>query len=216
MNSLRRVAAIGLIAALAAMPLGLHARTAQAQARPQGQPHVYLFHGIFAFLSLGMDEIAEKLGRRGIHATLHGFDEWQSVAAQAAAAYQAGTVDPIILIGHSLGANSVMKIADYLNNVNVPVALAVTFDSTDTYYAPKNVSRLLNFTRYFEMRRGPGFRGSLTNINLKSDPQITHLNIDRTPRLQAWVINEVLAATSSDSGAANRGSGGNVAVAPAR
>jgi hypothetical protein len=214
MNSLRRAAVIGLVAALAAVSLGLHSRTAQAQ--PQAQPHVYLFHGIFAFLSLGMDEMAETLKRRGINATVHNFDEWESVAAQAAAAYQAGTDDPIILIGHSLGANSVMKITNYLNNVNVPVALAVTFDSTDTYYAPKNVSRLLNFTRYFEMRRGPGFHGSLTNVNLKSDPQITHLNIDRTPRLQAWTINEVLAATSSDGSPANRGSVGNVAVAPPR
>jgi hypothetical protein len=212
MDSLRRITAVWLVAALVALSLGLDSRTAQAQP----QPHVYLFHGIFAFLSLGMDDIAGKLQRRGIPATLHSFDEWQSVAEQAAAGYQAGTDNPIILIGHSLGANSVMKITHYLDKVNVPVALAVTFDSTDAYYAPENVSRLLNFTRYFEMRRGPGFHGSLTNVNLRSNPEITHLNIDRSPQLQAWVINEVLAAISSDDGVAKGGSGGNVAAVPAR
>jgi hypothetical protein len=212
MKSLRHAAAIWLIAVLVTVTLGLGSRTAQAQP----QPHVYLFHGIFAFLSLGMDDIAGKLQRRGINATLHSYDEWQTVAEQAAAGYQAGTDYPIILIGHSLGANSVMKIADYLNKAGVPVALAVTFDSTDTYYAPQNVARLLNFTRYFDMRRGPGFHGSLTNDNLRSDPQITHLNIDRTPQLQAWVINEVLAAVSTDRGTPNQGPSGSVATAPAR
>lgn len=236
MNRLQRIGVVWTSLALIIVSLGLASRVAQAQA--QTQPHVYLFHGIFAFLSLGMDDIAGKLQRRGIPATVHSFDDWQSVAEQAAAGYQAGTANPIILVGHSLGANSVMKIADYLDKANVPVALIVTFDSTDTYYAPKNVSRLLNFTRYFEMRRGPGFHGSLTNLDLRSDPEITHLNIDRSPKLQAWVINEVLAAVNSHGvaapranpkaaalnpaaprppgGAASRGSADNPAVLPSR
>ena len=43
------------------------------------------------------------------------------------------------------------------------------------------------------MARGPGFHGSLINVDLRSDPNIDHLNIDKSPRLHARVIGEVLA-----------------------
>jgi hypothetical protein len=54
---------------------------------------------------------------------------------------------------------------------------------------------VLNFTQrdYAFMRAGPGFRGSLTNVDLGSDPSIDHLTIDKSPRLHARVISEVLA-----------------------
>jgi len=188
MNSLRRHA-VGLVAAMCVIvTLGSTARPAQARA------HVYLFHGIMSFLSLGMDDLAADLKLQGVDATVYSFTDWQMVAAQAAAAYRAGTGKPIVLVGHSLGANSAMHIADALEQEGVPVALVVLFDGTDTYSAPKNVSRLLNFTRYFLMRPGPGFTGTLSNVDLRSDPNITHLNIDRTPKLQARVVNEILAA----------------------
>ncbi len=48
----------------------------------------------------------------------------------AAANYKAGREGPIILIGHSLGADAVMEMADYLGKRGVPVALVVPFDGT--------------------------------------------------------------------------------------
>jgi len=47
------------------------------------------------------------------------------------------------------------------------------------------------------MSRGPGFHGSLINVDLRSDPNIDHLNIDKSPRLHARVIAEVLAIVGS-------------------
>jgi hypothetical protein len=43
------------------------------------------------------------------------------------------------------------------------------------------------------MRRGPGFKGTLANVDVSSDPSIDHINIDKSPRLHARVVSEVLA-----------------------
>jgi alpha-beta hydrolase superfamily lysophospholipase len=53
---------------------------------------------------------------------------------------------PIILIGHSLGADAVMEMAAYLGRKGVPVALVVPFDGTKSFAASANVARVLNLT----------------------------------------------------------------------
>jgi len=152
--------------------------------------------------SLGMDTLAEELSRRGVYATVHNHTEWQSLADQAAANYRAGKEGPIILIGHSLGADAVMEMAAYLGRKGIPVALVVPFDGTQSFAASENVGRVVNLTQreYAYMRRGPGFHGSLANVDVSSDPNIDHINIDKSPRLHARVISEVLAVVGSHRG----------------
>ena len=43
------------------------------------------------------------------------------------------------------------------------------------------------------MRAGPGFHGSLANVDVSGDPDIGHINIDKSPRLHTRAISEVLA-----------------------
>jgi hypothetical protein len=71
----------------------------------QPRAHVYLLRGLMNIFSLGMDTLAEKIQRHGIYATIHNYAEWQTLADQAAAAYHAGKEGPIVIIGHSLGAD---------------------------------------------------------------------------------------------------------------
>ena len=120
----------------------------------------------------------------------HGYGEWQSLADRAAVDFKAGKEGPIILIGHSLGADAVMEMAAYLGRKGVPVALVVPFDGTQSFAASDNVARVLNLTQrdYAYMRRGPGFHGTLANVDVSSDPNIDHLNIDKSPRLHARVV----------------------------
>ena len=80
----------------------------------------------------------------GIYATVHNHTEWETLADQAAAAYRAGKEGPIIIIGHSLGADAVMQMSAYLGRKGVPVALAVPFDARGSYATSSNVGRLLN------------------------------------------------------------------------
>jgi hypothetical protein len=119
----------------------------------------------------------------------------EPLADKAAADYKAKKEGPIILVGHSLGADAVMEMADYLGDKGVPVALVIPFDGTQSFPAPGNVGRVVNFTQrdYAYMRPGLGFRGSLSNVDLSGDHDINHLNIDKSPDLHARVIKEVLA-----------------------
>jgi Thioesterase domain len=189
MTRWRGFAAIGFLSL--ALMLVLGSREAMAQPRA----HVYLFRGLADVFSLGMDTLAGELNKRGIDASSHSHSDWKSIADKAAANYKAGKEGPIILVGHSLGADAVMEMADYLGEKGVPVALVVPFDATQSFPAPGNVARVLNLTQrdYAHMRPGPGFRGSLRNIDLSGDPKIDHLNIDKSPRLHALVISEIVA-----------------------
>ena len=168
----------------------------------QSRAHVYLLRGLLNVFSLGMDTLAAELNARGVYATVDNHTSWQSLADQAAARYKAGTEGPIIIIGHSLGADAVMEMSAYLGAKGVPVALAVPFDGTQSLAASANIQRVLNLTQrsYAYMRKGPNFKGTLVNFDVSSDPSIDHLNIDKSPRLHAKVIAEVLAVVGSHKG----------------
>jgi len=192
----RPLAAIAFLAVAMSLAFGSGAQAAQSHA------HVYLFRGLADVFSTGMDTLADELNRRGVYATSHSHTDWQELADKAAAAYKAGKEGPIILIGHSLGADAVMEMADYLGDKGVPVALVMPFDGTQSFPASANISRVVNFTQrdYAYMRKGPGFRGTLVNVDVSSDPDIGHLNIDKSPRLHARAIREVVAVAAGHMG----------------
>jgi hypothetical protein len=164
-------------------------------------PHVYLMRGLMNVFSLGMDQLAVIIARHGIEASVHNHAEADAVVSEIAARYSAGDRGPIILIGHSLGADAVMIMAQSLDRVGIPVALVVPFDGTDSYAAPKNVACVLNITQrtFNYMRSGAGFHGELTNVNVSGEPGIDHFTIDKSPQLQGLVLKSVLQAASAQS-----------------
>ena len=219
-----RLSAIGLLVVGTVLAFGTNPSAAESRA------HVYLLRGLMNIFSLGMDTLSEQLNRRGVYATVHGYGEWQSLADRAAVDFKAGKEGPIILIGHSLGADAVMEMAAYLGRKGIPVALVVPFDGTQSFAASDNVARVLNLTQrdYAYMRKGPGFHGTLSNIDVSSDPSIDHINIDKSPRLHARVVSEVLAVVGNHrvatpgpvkptgvNGTAPTGQNGGTAGAPA-
>jgi hypothetical protein len=164
-------------------------------------PHVYLMRGLMNVFSLGMDQLAVMIARHGIETSVHNHAEADAVVNQIAARYSAGDRGPIILIGHSLGADAVMMMAQSLDRVGIPVALVVPFDGTDSFAAPKNVACVLNITQqtFNYVRSGAGFHGELANVNVSGAPGIDHFTIDKSPQLQAQVLKSVLQAASAQS-----------------
>jgi hypothetical protein len=193
-----RISAIGVLAAAAMLAFGV----SPSRAEPSRTAHVYLLRGLMNIFSLGMDTLGAELSRHGIATTVDNHADWQSLADGAAARYKAGTEGPIILIGHSLGADAVMEMAAYLGRRGVPVALVVPFDGTQSFAASSNVARVVNLTQrdYAYMRGGPGFHGSLINVDVSSDHSIDHITIDKSPRLHARVISEVLSIVGGGGG----------------
>jgi len=169
------------------------ARTATA-GKPNGAAHVYLLRGLMNIFSLGMDDLAQKINRAGVAATVHEHGDWQRLSDEIAAKYKAGNHGAIILIGHSLGADAVMLMGERIGTLGVPVALIVPFDGTRSLAATGNVARVMNITQrdYAYMKRGYGFRGELANVDVSGDESIGHISIDKSARLHAMVVNKVV------------------------
>jgi len=170
-------------------------RAAPAARRPSAQNNytqVYLLRGLLNIFSLGMDDLARKLEQRGVRTSVHNHSEWETLAEQIAARYRAGNRAPVILVGHSLGADAVMFMSEYLGKQGVPVALVVPFDGTGSFAASANVQRVMNLTQrdYAHMRKGAGFRGELNNIDV-SGQGYGHTDIDKSDRLHTMVINKI-------------------------
>jgi hypothetical protein len=178
----------------APVPSSEHATTPAAKPLGTGPAHAYLFRGLMNIFSLGMDDLAQKIERLGIAANVYNHSEWREVADEIASKYKAGNHGPIILIGHSLGADAVMLMGEYLGQRGVPVALVVPFDGTRSLNASGNIARVMNITQrdYAYMRRGYGFRGELANVDVSSDESIGHISIDKSARLHALVLNKIV------------------------
>ncbi len=186
---------------LTALPPAALSATKITQSADVSRPHVYLMRGLLNIFSLGMDQLATEIQSHGIEANVYNHTVADSVVAQIVQQYHAGDHGPYILVGHSLGADAVMTIAQSLNNQGVPVALVVPFDGTGSYAAPKNVACVLNLTQrtYAYMRPGSGFRGRLQNIDVSSDPSIDHFTIDKSPRLQGMALNSILQTAHAET-----------------
>lgn len=193
---------------VAATPATATAPTSSKPTAVKSSTHVYLLRGLLNIFSLGMDDLAEKLRRRGITATVGNHTEWQIYADEIAAQYKAGNRGAVVLIGHSYGADAVMQMGDYLGRKGVPVALIVPIDGSGPLPATANVGRVLNITQrdFARMTRGPGFRGELTNMDVSRDPSIGHLNIDKSERLHALIIGRIMALGGSGRTAPTAGS----------
>jgi hypothetical protein len=74
---------------------------------------------------------------------------------------------------------------------------------------------VLNLTQrdYAYMRGGPGFHGSLANVDVSSDSSIDHINIDKSPRLHARVVAEVLAVVGNHKTPAKNGNAADAGAA---
>jgi len=206
-SGLRRLFTGGAFASLALAALILvpsHARSAVRTATQEteiSRPHVYLMRGLLNIFSLGMDQLAAQIARHGIEASVYNHTVEDAVVANIVQQYRAGDRGPYILVGHSLGADAVMVMAQQLNANGVPVALVVPFDGTGSYAAPKNVACVLNLTQrqYAYMRPGAGFRGKLQNVDVSADTSIDHFTIDKSPRLQAMALSSVLQAAHAET-----------------
>ncbi|KTD49833.1 hypothetical protein Lrub_0275 [Legionella rubrilucens] len=118
--------------------------------------------------------------------------------------YRAGHLHPpIILVGHSLGANDQIKVARILNAANIPVALLITVDAVSPLAVPPNVKHVINLYK-------PSFVPMFSGLRVKAlDPQYTqvdnmnvttlknvgvnHFTIEKNKEIQQLMLNNILA-----------------------
>lgn len=172
--------------------VGLILAPAGAQAAPG---HVYLLKGLANVFSAGLDNYAAELTRRRIPVTVANHSEAASLAMEAARLYKAGK-GPIVIVGHSLGGQGSTQMAEIMQRQGARVALIVNYGPPGTQVIPANVARVVNYTTSVGglAVRGPGSRAAITNISLANDPNINHFNMDKSSRLEAKTMGQILSA----------------------
>lgn len=187
---------------LAAAAVAISVTAAPAAAQRHGGTHVYLLRGFMDIFSTGMDDLGAKMSRRGIRASVHNHSEFQNLAASIIERHKKGIRENVVIIGHSLGGNDAFRMAEYLGAAKITVPLIIAFDPTASMAVPSNVSRVVNFYSSTNgwgvpIVRGPGFRGSLSNVDLARRGEMGHTDIDKSSALHSQSINYVLGVGGS-------------------
>jgi pimeloyl-ACP methyl ester carboxylesterase len=100
----------------------------------------------------------------------------------------------IVLIGHSLGGGTVFSAAELLKDQKIPVALMIVLDASGGP-APANVRRVVNYyVGGGTVTAGPGFRGSVQNIDMSKSPGMDHMSIQSTSSMHQKMIGNISAA----------------------
>jgi len=175
--------------------------------------HIYLLKGLANVFSTGLDVLDQKLIQQGYSATVHSYLTYEELAAEAARLQKSGK-GPIVIMGHSSGADAAISMAEVMKTLGAPVALVVTFGPTINLVAPSNVSQVINY--YFgtlPVAKGPGFRGTISNVDLSGDADINHLNVEKIDRLHTSVIARVQALLGHGRAARITGQGRSPAAA---
>jgi pimeloyl-ACP methyl ester carboxylesterase len=175
-----------LCGALAALSALAPALLADPPAQPMQTesvrpPRVVLLRGGLGVFSRGLDVLADRCRAEGMSVSVHPHTSWQAIADQLARE-GAGGRQPLVLIGHSWGADAVLHIAARLEGRQTPVALAVTLESVNTTRVPDNIRMTLNlYCPKGPLGRVPLWRGipvygnsqTVENINVRERPAST-------------------------------------------
>jgi len=162
---------------------------------------VYLMRGLWD-VSTGLDDLAAKLKRRGMTAVVKSYTDEAELTEAAIRGYKSGSGCPIVIIGHSLGADAAVRMAESLEKATVPIALLVAFSPASARTVPANVARAVNYYQTdsiwnYIYAKAPGFKGTLRNVNLAKDTAIHHFNIEKNPKLHAETIRAIASLPST-------------------
>ena len=163
----------------------------------KAETRVYLLRGWFGVFSTGLDTVATELRSKGIKAETVGHLAWKTTVAKIINDHASGRSGPLVLVGHSQGANNIIDMARLLQRENIPVDLLVTLAPAGQDPIPGNVMWAINYYNSpgwgAPVTADAGYRGKLTNVNLGGDFGITHMAIDKNPRIQAEIERAILA-----------------------
>lgn len=162
---------------------------------------IYLLRGLANVFSRGMDAMGARLVRSGLDARVYNHAAWRDLSQNIVARAKKKNVSyPIVIMGHSLGANAAVNMARYLGERGIKVRFVVAFDPTVSTSVGKNVSQVINYylpkdSATNKVLRGAGFTGSLKNVNVTGMNGVTHMNVEKNTSLQNKSIKRTIALT---------------------
>ena len=161
------------------------------------ETRVILMRGWFGVFSAGIDAMAETLRAQGVQAEAIGHLAWRAAAQRIVQERAQGKPGKVVLVGHSQGGNNTVDIARELKTVSIPVDLIVTLAPWKQDPVPANVLKAVNYYQAggwgSPLVGEADFKGELVNLDIGPEPGITHVNIDKSPRVQAEVVRAIVA-----------------------
>tara|TARA_R110000850_G_scaffold184907_1_gene310640 strand:+ start:450 stop:1127 length:678 start_codon:yes stop_codon:yes gene_type:complete len=170
---------------------------------------VYLLRGLANVFSTGLDGMGAKMKARGMNVKVFNHTSWQAHANDivARSKERSGISNPLMIMGHSFGADDGIRMANYLGSRGIRVDYLVTFDATTRGAVGPNIGRVRNFyvdgadgvSSYRFVTAAPGFQGDLKNTNLGKNPEhnsVHHLNIEKNAGLHDDIIQRAFSMTS--------------------
>lgn len=180
---------------------GLTRASSQSETARHG-PEIYIFGGGYGVFSTGLAGLADQLSRNGVQPKRLSYAAWRTAEREILANRSKSGRRPIILIGHSLGANSTIELAEALKKQGIQVDFIASFAATTQLAVPSNVRNVTNY--YFKSGgwggifvEGDGFRGNLDNRDVSVMPGVDHFNIDDNQDLRDEVVRSVVRHASS-------------------
>ena len=193
---------------------------------------VFCLRGLLDVFSLGLNDLSERLCGEGIEARALSGPSWPSLARKIRQARLQGRLqEPLVLIGHSYGADDAIRLARKLSRWNIDVELLVLLDATTPPRVPSNVDRCLHVYRPtvvgdllpFLFAGNPvdaekdNHRTVFVNMIVSrenfgaSAARIGHLNVDSSTAVHDLVVKEILRigprGAAREQGAASSTSG---------
>jgi hypothetical protein len=172
---------------------------------------VYLVRGWLGVFSTGIDALGDKVKAAGLHEEVYQEAQWRTLAETIARKY-AGVRDPepLVLVGHSFGADDIVAISRELEKFGIAIDLLVTIDPTTPPSVPANVRHVYNLYqsnsldalplfRGIPLKADPDFKGRLDNVNVRverldlGEGDVNHFNIEKKETIHRETLKQILA-----------------------
>ncbi len=173
--------------------------------------NAYLLRGWIGIFSEGIDNLTREINASGVRAHVYQDDQWASLSRKLRGEYKRDPRhEPLVLIGHSYGADDVIRVAREMKKDGIPVDLVVTLDPVTPPAVPNNVKRCINIYQsngFWD--KMPWLRGvavaeesktatELANFNIRADrtdllePGTDHFNIEKKEKIHNEIVQQVL------------------------
>lgn len=161
---------------------------------------VYLLRGLMD-VSTGLDALAARLRARGLASKVASYSDVGSFTNEAIRDHRRRDACPVIVVGHSMGAEAAVGMAESLKGAGVPVALLVSFSPAYSRSVPTNVARTINYfqsnsTIWANRLTASGKKSVVRNIDLAKDAGIDHFNMEKSPKIRSQVLSRIVAAAA--------------------
>jgi len=171
--------------------------------------NVYLLRGFIGIWSYGIDHLGQRINEAGIRASVYQQDQSQRLCEAIIERYSKATdPEPLVLIGHSYGADDALRIAKQLEEHNIKVDLVITLDPVTPPKVPANIGLCYNIYQPNLLDDLPFFRGiplepekpevkNLQNVNIRAErrdlllPDTDHFNIEKNTLIHAEVVSKI-------------------------